>query len=150
MTRFCCHQVALIGDIEKAFLMVGVSEADCDVLRFRWVRYPYATEPKVEIKRFTHLVLIVSSSPFRCSFARLALFCPKTNGVALWQVYLLPGRQQNNLLLLQRELQVLFSCEHLTFPLYDVVLRASALQAKLLWTCKFQVCQHLSTWDVFK
>ena len=81
-----------------------------------------------------------------CSFARLPIFYPKTHEVALCQVY-----KQNNLLLLQRELQVLFSQEHLTFPLRDVVLRATSTpQAKLLWTCKFQVCQHLSTWAVFK
>ena len=28
---FCCHQIALFGDIEKAFLMVGVNEADRNV-----------------------------------------------------------------------------------------------------------------------
>ena len=88
---------------------------------------------------------------FRCSFARLPIFYPKTHEVALCQVYPFPRREQNNLLLLQRELQVLFSHERLTFPLRDVVLRATSTpQAKLLWTCKFQVCQHLSTWAVFK
>ena len=62
--RFHCHQIALVGDIEKAFLMVGVNKADCDVLRFLWVKDPFASEPKVEIKRFTRLVLGVSTSPF--------------------------------------------------------------------------------------
>ena len=62
--RFRCHQIALVGDIEKAFLMVGVNEADRDVLRFLWVKDPFASEPKVEIKRFTRLVFGVSSSPF--------------------------------------------------------------------------------------
>ena len=64
MMRFRCHQIALVGDIEKAFLMVGVNEADRDVLRFLWVKDPFASEPKVEIKRFTRLVFGVSSSPF--------------------------------------------------------------------------------------
>ena len=62
--RFCCHQIALVGDIEKAFLMVGVNKADRNVLRFLWVKDPFASEPKVEIKRFTRLVFGVSSSPF--------------------------------------------------------------------------------------
>ncbi|XP_068689247.1 uncharacterized protein [Montipora foliosa] len=64
MMRLHCHQIALIGDIEKAFLMVGVNEADGDVLCFLWVKDSFASEPKVEIKRFTRLVFGVSSSPF--------------------------------------------------------------------------------------
>ena len=72
----------------------------------------------------------------------------------MWQVYLFPGREQNNLTPLQHELQALLSYERLTFPLYDlhnvVLIATSTPQAKLLWTCKFQVCQHPSTWDVCK
>ena len=64
MMRCRCHQIALVGDIEKAFFMVGVNEADHDVLRFLWVKDPFSSEPKVEIKRFTCLVFGVSSSPF--------------------------------------------------------------------------------------
>ena len=64
MMRFGCHQIALVGDIEKALLMFGVNEADRDVLRFLWVKDPFSSEPKVEIKRFTRLVFGVSSSPF--------------------------------------------------------------------------------------
>ena len=44
--------------------MVVVNEADRDVLRFPWVKDPFASEPKGEIKRFTHLVFGVLSSPF--------------------------------------------------------------------------------------
>ena len=62
--RFRCHRVALIGDIEKAFLMVGVSEQDRDVLRFLWIKDP-STEPNEVVKlRFTRVVFGVSSSPF--------------------------------------------------------------------------------------
>jgi len=64
MMRFRCHQIALVGYIKKAFLMVGVNEADCDLLRFLWVKDPFASEPKVELKRFTRLVFGVSSSPY--------------------------------------------------------------------------------------
>ena len=62
--RFRCFKFALVGDIEKAFLMVGVDAADRDALRFLWVQDPFAKEPKVEVKRFTRLVFGVSSSPF--------------------------------------------------------------------------------------
>ena len=64
MTRFRCHQIAIVGDIEKAFLMVGVNEADRDVLHFWGIKDLFASEPKVEIRRFTCLMFSVSSSPF--------------------------------------------------------------------------------------
>ena len=62
--KFRCFKFALVGDIEKAFLIVGVDAADRDALRFLWVQDPFAKEPKVEVKRFTRLVFGVSSSPF--------------------------------------------------------------------------------------
>ena len=37
LLRFRAHRVALTADIEKAFLMVAISEKDRDVLRFLWV-----------------------------------------------------------------------------------------------------------------
>ena len=37
LVRFRYHKVALVSDIEKAFLMVQVAEPDRDVLRFLWV-----------------------------------------------------------------------------------------------------------------
>ncbi|XP_067017985.1 uncharacterized protein [Acropora muricata] len=64
MMRFRCHQIALVGDIEKAFLMVGVNAAYRDVLGFLWVKDPFVSKPKVEIKRFTRLMFGVSSSLF--------------------------------------------------------------------------------------
>ena len=36
LLRFRIHNVALIGDVEKAFLMISVSASDRDVLRFLW------------------------------------------------------------------------------------------------------------------
>ena len=74
MMRFRCFKVALVGDIEKAFLIVGAEERDRDVLRvlwvknpfaeerdrdvlrFLWVKNPFADQPEVEVKRFTQLV----------------------------------------------------------------------------------------------
>ena len=38
LLRFRLHNVGLVGDVEKAFLMVSVAECDRDVLRFLWVR----------------------------------------------------------------------------------------------------------------
>ena len=35
--RFRCHKIALVGDIEKAFLMVSVWEEDRGLLWFLWV-----------------------------------------------------------------------------------------------------------------
>ena len=36
LLRFRSFQTALVADIEKAFLMVGVDKGDQDVLRFLW------------------------------------------------------------------------------------------------------------------
>ena len=34
LIKFRCHQVALVEDIEKAFLMVSITEKDRDMFRF--------------------------------------------------------------------------------------------------------------------
>ena len=34
LVRFRCHKTALVGDLEKALLMISVAEDDCDALRF--------------------------------------------------------------------------------------------------------------------
>ena len=41
------HQVALVADIEKAFLMVQVSKADRDVLRLLWINDPTGPLAKI-------------------------------------------------------------------------------------------------------
>ena len=64
MLRFRNHRVALVGDIEKAFLMVHMNETDKDVLRFLWVDDINKAEPKVITLRFTRVVFGLSSSPF--------------------------------------------------------------------------------------
>ena len=55
--RFRSDTVALVADIEKAFL------ADRDVLRFLWVEDPFGDEVKLVNLRFTRVVFGVSSSP---------------------------------------------------------------------------------------
>ena len=62
--RFRVHNVALAADIEKAFLMISVSESDRDVLRFLWVDDVSAEEPGIITLRFTRVMFGVSSSPF--------------------------------------------------------------------------------------
>ena len=64
LIRFRCHKVALVGDIEKAFLMLQIQEPDRDVLRFLWVDDISNPNPKIIILRFTRVVFGVSSSPF--------------------------------------------------------------------------------------
>ena len=56
MLRFRNNKVAIVGDIEKAFLMVHMAEADKDVLRFLWVDEISKTEPQVITLRFTRVV----------------------------------------------------------------------------------------------
>ena len=60
LLRFRVHQVALAGDIEKTFLMVGVDEKDHDVLRFLWTSELDSDVLKPLILRFTCVVFGVS------------------------------------------------------------------------------------------
>lgn len=62
--RFRLQQIALAGDIEKAFLMLSVNERDRESLRFLWVVDPFAEPPEVVTFRFNRVVFGVSSSPF--------------------------------------------------------------------------------------
>ena len=62
--RFRAYRVALTGNIEKASLMVGMTEEDRDVLRFLWVDDIGKSSPEIVVLRFTHVVFRVSSSPF--------------------------------------------------------------------------------------
>ena len=64
LLRFRTYKVALIADIEKAFLMVSMSESDRDVLRFLWYDDVAKEQPEVRVFRFTRVVFGVSSSPF--------------------------------------------------------------------------------------
>ena len=64
LVRFRSYKVALTADLEKAFLMVSVEEADRDVLRFLWVKDLKREPPEFEVYRFTRVIFGVSSSPF--------------------------------------------------------------------------------------
>ena len=64
MLRFRSYRVALVGDIEKAFLMIHIAEEDRDVLRFLWVKDIDKAEPEVVVLRFSRVAFGLSSSPF--------------------------------------------------------------------------------------
>ena len=64
LIRFRAYKVALIADVEKAFLMIAVDEKDRDVLRFLWVDNLTKADPEIRAYRFTRVVFGVSSSPF--------------------------------------------------------------------------------------
>ena len=52
LLRFREKRIALAGDIEKAFLNVGVAEEDRDVLRFLWVDSLEEENPGLMLYRF--------------------------------------------------------------------------------------------------
>ena len=64
LVRFRCHKTALVGDLEKAFLMISVAEDDRDALRFLWFDDPFSEEPKITVFRFARVAFGLSSSPF--------------------------------------------------------------------------------------
>ena len=64
LLRFRIHKVAVAADIEKAFLMIAMTEKDRDALRFLWVDDVSKPNPETIVLRFTRVVFGVSSSPF--------------------------------------------------------------------------------------
>ena len=64
LLRFRLQQIAITGDIEKAFLMVSVNERDRDSLRFLWTADPSSELAETVTLRFTRVMFGVSASPF--------------------------------------------------------------------------------------
>ena len=64
LLRFRASRVALTGDVEKAFLIVGITKEDRDVLRFLWVDDIQKRCLEIVVLRFTRVVFGVCSSPF--------------------------------------------------------------------------------------
>ena len=62
--RFRANSVAIVGDIEKAFLNIEMHPEDRDCLRFLWVKDVNDSEPEIITYRFNRVVFGVSSSPF--------------------------------------------------------------------------------------
>ncbi|KAK3751264.1 hypothetical protein QZH41_001452, partial [Actinostola sp. cb2023] len=63
LLRLRVSKIALVGDIEKAFLNIEVQEEDKDSLRFLWADDP-SDLSKISVYRFCRVVFGVSSSPF--------------------------------------------------------------------------------------
>ena len=64
IARFHTYRIALVADVEKAFLMVLVCSKDRDALRFLWVDDVEKPSAVVKKLRFTRVVFGVSASPF--------------------------------------------------------------------------------------
>ena len=64
LIRFQYHRIAIVADIEKAFLMVSVADHDRNVLRFIWINDINSESPQVIIKHFNTVVFGLASSPF--------------------------------------------------------------------------------------
>ena len=64
LLRFRLHEIALVGDVEKAFLMISVSKPDRDALRFLWINDVDEPQSDITVLRFTRVVFGVSASPF--------------------------------------------------------------------------------------
>lgn len=65
LVRFREKRVALVGDIEKAFLNIEVDKADGDFLRFPWLENASQPESKIAVYRFCRVVFGLNASPFR-------------------------------------------------------------------------------------
>ena len=58
------RKIALVGDIEKAFLNIKVQEQDRNVLRFLWIDSLEKDDPELVLYRFCRVVFGVNSSAF--------------------------------------------------------------------------------------
>ncbi|XP_065891682.1 uncharacterized protein [Dysidea avara] len=66
LIRFRLNAIAVVADVEKAFLSVGLQQQDRDVTRFLWLKDPknVAIEGNLEVFRFCRIPFGVVSSPF--------------------------------------------------------------------------------------
>ena len=64
LIRFRLHPIAMIADIEKAFLMVSVAPEDRNALRFLWTSTSQQDPAKLLHLRFTRVTFGVNCSPF--------------------------------------------------------------------------------------
>ncbi len=61
LVKFRLNPVALVADIEKAFLMMGIDEVDRDMLRFLWFKDVH--DPKSEIVEYRFCKLVFGLRP---------------------------------------------------------------------------------------
>ena len=69
LLRFRLHKVAIIADIEKAFLQVGLNENQRDVTRFFWLKNiaNLNVDNNIQVFRFCRIPFGIISSPFLLS-----------------------------------------------------------------------------------
>ena len=70
LIRFREKRVALVGDIEKAFLNIVVNKRDKDCLRFLWVNGVDSEQLEPIVYRFCRVVFGVNCSPFLLNATR--------------------------------------------------------------------------------
>jgi len=63
VVRFRCYPVALVGDIEKAFLMISIKAIDRDMLSLLWLKEPFIEDSDIIELLFTRLVFGLKPSP---------------------------------------------------------------------------------------
>ena len=62
--RFRTYKVALVSDIQQAYLNVEINEEDRDFLRFLWIDNIDSENPKVITYRFTRVLFGMGPSQF--------------------------------------------------------------------------------------
>ena len=63
LLRFRVNPIALVGDIEKAFLNIEIHPEHRDCLRFLWLNDIHAESPEIVTYRFNRVVFGCNSSP---------------------------------------------------------------------------------------
>ena len=63
LLRFRLHRCAVMADIEKAFLMISMTQQDRDALRFLWFDDVFKPDPVQIVLRFTRVVLGFAQVP---------------------------------------------------------------------------------------
>ena len=56
LIRFPCYPIAMLGDIEKVFLMISIKDIDRDMFRFLWLKEPFNERSDIIQLHFTCLV----------------------------------------------------------------------------------------------
>jgi hypothetical protein len=64
LLRFRMYPIAIVGDIEKAFLMVRITESDQNILRFLWYKDVNVENPEIMEYKFTRVVFALGPSPY--------------------------------------------------------------------------------------
>ncbi|XP_068724219.1 uncharacterized protein [Montipora capricornis] len=91
LLRFRERKIALVGDIEKAFLNIKVQEQDRNVLRFLWIDSLEKVDPELVLYRFCRVVFGVKSMSGERNLERCLLLyekskkCLSPGGFNLWK-----------------------------------------------------------------